>query len=642
MAFILRVEDVVRESVPRIVSIGRVSLLAVATLSACDDGSSPIPTDLPTNTPAPSKIPTQPPSDTLAATPVPKVTPEPTATLPVPTPEPTPTQAPTVIPTLEPTPTQAPTATPTPEPTATNTPTVTPTPMPVGHSLTNPIPPGETVATRDGLGITIVSATLDATSLVLNANRFNDPPTEGNRFTILRVRVQNIEGSVNNEINVGESDFRLVGSSATLFSPYEHSCGVIPDELSVNLFKGGAGEGNVCFQVPEAEYDMILFYEPLFSFNGSDRRWLQVADPDSIEPLRSVEVSLEPTPDQSPGHFRTNPIPPGETVTTRDGLGITIVSATLDATSLVLNANRFNDPPTEGNRFTILRVRVQNIEGSVNNEINVGESDFRLVGSSATLFSPYEHSCGVIPDELSVKLFKGGAGEGNVCFQVPEAEYDIILFYEPLFSFNGSDRRWLQVADPDSIEPLGGASLSVEEGFTAISNGDGHTCVLRSDGSPLCWGNIRYGVASEPAGEKFIAISSGHKHTCALRSDGSPLCWGSNLRGQASPPAGEKFTSISSGFAHNCALRSDDSPVCWGSPYWQTVTPSDGKFTSVSSGYFHTCALHTDGSPICWGNDERGQASPPAGERFSVISSGYESTCALRSDGSHACWGGTS
>ena len=474
MAFILRVGDVVRESVPRIVWIGRVSLLAVATLSACDDGSSPIPTDLPTNTPAPSKIPTQPPSDTLAATPVPKVTPEPTATLPVPTPEPTPTQAPTVIPTLEPTPTQAPTATPTqaptatptqaptatptqaptatptqaptatptPEPTATNTPTVTPTPMPVGHSLTNPIPPGETVATRDGLGITIVSATLDATSLVLNANRFNDPPTEGNRFTILRVRVQNIEGSVNNEINVGESDFRLVGSSATLFSPYEHSCGVIPDELSVNLFKGGAGEGNVCFQVPEAEYDMILFYEPLFSFNGSDRRWLQVADPDSIEPLRSVEVSLEPTPDQSPGHFRTNPIPPGETVTTRDGLGITIVSATLDATSLVLNANRFNDPPTEGNRFTILRVRVQNIEGSVNNEINVGESDFRLVGSSATLFSPYEHSCGVIPDELSVKLFKGGAGEGNVCFQVPEAEYDIILFYEPLFSFNGSDRRW--------------------------------------------------------------------------------------------------------------------------------------------------------------------------------------------------------
>ena len=217
LAFTSPVGSVLGQSIRPIIWIGLVCLLAAALLSACDDGSSPAPTDLPTNTPAPNKIPTQPPSDTPAATPVPKVTPKPTATLPVPTPEPTPTraptatptteptptqaptatptpeptptQAPTVIPTLEPTPTQAPTATPTqaptatptqaptatptPEPTATNTPTVTPTPMPVGHSLTNPIPPGETVTTRDGLGITIVSATLDATSLVLNPHALN-------------------------------------------------------------------------------------------------------------------------------------------------------------------------------------------------------------------------------------------------------------------------------------------------------------------------------------------------------------------------------------------------------------------------------------------------------------------------------------
>ena len=262
---------------------------------------------------------------------------------------------------------------------------------------------------------------------------------------ILRVRVQNIEGSVNNEIDIEESAFRLAGSSAILFSPYEHSCGVIPDELSFKLFKGGAGEGNVCFQIPEAESDMTLLYEPFLSFDGSDRRWLQVADPASIEPLRSVEVSLEPALDQSLGHFRTNPIPAGETVTTSDGLGITIVSVTLDATSVVLNANRFNEPPSEGNRFMILRVRVQNIEGSVNNEIDIEESAFRLAGSSAILFSPYEHSCGVIPDELSFKLFKGGAGEGNVCFQIPEAESDMTLLYEPFLSFDGSDRRWLAV-----------------------------------------------------------------------------------------------------------------------------------------------------------------------------------------------------
>ena len=362
------------------------------------------PTAPPTLAPAakPSPEATAPPEAVTTPTPEPTATPtpEPTAT---PTPEPTatPTPEPTATPTPEPTatPTPEPTATPTPEPTATPTPepTATPTPEPLGHSRDVPVSAGLSVETRDGLSIAIVSFTLDATSIVLDTNSFNDPPSEGNRFTIVRVRVQNIGGTANKESSLEESDFRLVGSSATLFSPFEHSCGVIPDELGVKLFRGGVGEGNVCFEVPEGETDMVLFYEPLLSFDDSDRRWLQVADPDGVEVLRTVEVSLEATPDQSPGEFRTNPIPPGETATTSDGLGITIVSTTLDATSVVLDTNSFNDPPSEGNRFTIVRVRVQNIEGSATEEIGVGESDFRLVGSSATLFSPFEHSCGVIP-----------------------------------------------------------------------------------------------------------------------------------------------------------------------------------------------------------------------------------------------------
>ena len=126
---------------------------------------------------------------------------------------------------------------------------------------------------------------------------------------------------------------------------------------------------------------------------------------------------------------------------------------------------------------------------------------------------------------------------------------------------------------PEPSATVGGASLSVEERFTAISNGDGHTCVLRSDGSPLCWGSIRYGVASGPAGEKFIATSISQFHICALRFDGSPFCWGEDHHGEGAPPAGEKFIDISSGHKHTCALRSDGSPLCWGSNFRGQASP---------------------------------------------------------------------
>ncbi len=35
-----------------------------------------------------------------------------------------------------------------------------------------------------------------------------------------------------------------------------------------------------------------------------------------------------------------------------------------------------------------------------------------------------------------------------------------------------------------------------------------------------------FGQSEPPAGEVFTAISCGDLHTCALRPDGTPVCWG--------------------------------------------------------------------------------------------------------------------
>ena len=176
--------------------------------------------------------------------------------------------------------------------------------------------------------------------------------------------------------------------------------------------------------------------------------------------------------------------------------------------------------------------------------------------------------------------------------------------------------------------------------LSAISSGVAHTCGLRPDGTPVCWGNNGYGRATPPVGQKFVSISSGALYTCGLRYDNTPLCWGNNRDGQSRPPAEEQLTVISSGTSHTCGLRQDGTPVCWGSNKLGEATPPTGeKFAAISSGSYTTCGLRQNGTPICWGSNYFGQIQPPAGEKLTAISSGGSHTCGLRLDGTPVCWG---
>lgn len=307
-----------------------------------------------------------------------------------------------------------------------------------GYFRTNPIPPGMTVETDDGLTFTIVSVNPDATDDVVNADpMYNSPPSEGNRYVMARVRVQDIGGEVNRETDIeGDSDFALVGSSAVKFSWPKYTCGIIADELNVGLFLGGVAEGNVCFEIPESETDLILFYD---RESVSDRRWMTLANPDGVEAARDVEAPLDPSPGQTIGHFRTNPVPPGTWVETDDGLRLTAISVNPDATDVVMSEGSWVDPPAEGNRFFIVRVRVENVGGEADRETDIAYHEFKLVGSSSVQFRGT--ACDEIPDELRAELFPGGVSEGNTCFEIPQSETDLILFHDPIFG----GRRWMRL-----------------------------------------------------------------------------------------------------------------------------------------------------------------------------------------------------
>ena len=206
------------------------------------------------------------------------------STPPEPTSTPTPTPSPTLVPAPSPIPTTAP----------------SPTPTPSGQIQSRPEDASATVTTVDGLVLTVVSVTLDASEIVLEGDPLNAPAAAGRRFTMIRLRVVNMDGAIDSEVSIASTQFGLVGSSGTVFSAADHSCGVVPDELSLSLVRGGTGEGNVCFEIPESESDLVLFFYPSDSPDGSDRRWLKVAERDAEEPARSVEATPETAPAVEP------------------------------------------------------------------------------------------------------------------------------------------------------------------------------------------------------------------------------------------------------------------------------------------------------------------------------------------------------
>ena len=189
---------------------------------------------------------------------------------------PTPRPTPRVIATPEPTATAAPTATPTPTPTATPVPpTPTPTPPLLG-SRQNPVQFGTEVdvknADDDHWRIAIIDTVPDATRLVLGKNSFNNPPKEGFRFYIVTIRVQYL-GPDSTSFR-GSYRLRALGVGGVVYTTFENSCGVIPDDLpSPELFTNGTVEGNVCWEVADDDVDSLQMFLDSGFLSDSPRTW---------------------------------------------------------------------------------------------------------------------------------------------------------------------------------------------------------------------------------------------------------------------------------------------------------------------------------------------------------------------------------
>ena len=194
------------------------------------------------------------------------------------------------------TPTPESTATPTPTATPASTATPTPTPPPALGSRQNPVPLGTTIeirgeADKDHWEATVLSRIPDATAMVLDENRFNDPPKEGKQFYIVRIRARYL-GAASNEFD-GRYRLKAVGAGGVVYTASGDSCGVIPDRLrNPELFTNGTVEGNQCWQIASTDADSLLVFLEPEGWSDEKRTWFSLAG--------RAQSSSTPTPTATP------------------------------------------------------------------------------------------------------------------------------------------------------------------------------------------------------------------------------------------------------------------------------------------------------------------------------------------------------
>lgn len=336
-------------------------------------------------------------------------------------------------------PTNTPAPTNTPEPTNTPKPTNTPTPMPIGLSRENPFPITELVSVPNWEVQVIETKRGDeAWQDIQIANMFNDPAPEGMEYLLVKVHVKSTYDD-SEEHNIGGCDFDVTGDNLTLYTCSTASV-VEPDpQLDANLFTGGEAEGWMAYLVAEGERNLMLIVNEVFNFDSDAIRYIALDEAASLT-VPSELRGIEPT---DYGTERNNPATLEDKIITENWeISVIDVVRGDDAWAMVLEANQFNDPPEEGMEYIAIKLHVRNI-GTKDEAENIDISSFNTTGDAGVLYDP---AYAVAPDpRLDAYLFPGGELEGWIVVQVAKDETGILLVFDPIWDFGGSNKRFISL-----------------------------------------------------------------------------------------------------------------------------------------------------------------------------------------------------
>jgi alpha-tubulin suppressor-like RCC1 family protein len=240
--------------------------------------------------------------------------------------------------------------------------------------------------------------------------------------------------------------------------------------------------------------------------------------------------------------------------------------------------------------------------------------------------------------------------------------------------------------------------------YTAVSITHKHVLALQADGTLWSWGSNQFGqlginsidatihatpvqfvTGDQAVDNAWTAVSAGGGHSLALQAGGALWSWGLNSLGQlgngsgsgGSSPAPARmgadgdWAGISAGEIHTTAFKRNGTLWAWGAnstsqlgiggpadllnhnlPVQITVPAGIGTITAVAAGAGHSLAVRANGDLYAWGDNLRGQlgtgttvssdvpvvvAQDPAG--WVAVEPGGQHTLARRSNGTLWAWG---
>lgn len=340
-------------------------------------------------------------------------------------------EVPAVEPTIEPT-----TVLPIPEATATPEPVV---PI-VGASRQNPAPlntefRGKTWA----FSITNVVRGAEANALIADANMFNGAPAEGSEYVLVTVKVTNISTEDKAENVMLATYIRLTGSRNQL---YDMASVVEPVQLKGDVFPNGSVEGQIAFEVPSDETNLIFVLNESFSFVPAlyvayDAGASMVPDPGIVLADTSIGLSRD-TPANTNETMVINPIV----------FRIDEVVRGADAAKMVQDANQFNNPPADGMEYVCIKITLKYLGDGQSDSIYstvLANNEFRLIGSQNVLYDvpTVVEPAPQFSDMDANSIYAGGIISGWIVREVPAGETGLLLQYQPQFDFFDRSMRYI-------------------------------------------------------------------------------------------------------------------------------------------------------------------------------------------------------